>query len=83
MPHDPQEELTLAAAARELGMTRQNLSHAVKQGQIPARRVSGTVVLVKRADVLAYAAQPKHRGGRGKKSPPRPDAAAPSGEQPG
>jgi hypothetical protein len=68
MQHDPQEELTLAAAAREIGTTRQNLSHAVKRGLLPARRVAETVVLVTRGDVLAYAAAPKNRGGRGRKT---------------
>lgn len=60
----PDEELTLAQAARELGLTRQTLSHAVKVGTLPHRRISDTVVLVRRCDAQRYAAQPKHRGGR-------------------
>lgn len=70
MNQDPNEELTLAAAAREIGYTRQNLSHAVQTGMLPHRRIAGTVVLVKRADALAYKDQPKNQGGRGRKTQP-------------
>lgn len=56
--------LTTAQAAELLGMDRSAVLRAIRQGRLPATRYGPRVVLVKRDDVDAYRAMPRHAGGR-------------------
>jgi excisionase family DNA binding protein len=62
---DRAELLTIPQAAALLGMHRAAAFRAVQAGRLPAVRVGGVWVL-RRADVEAYRAAPKHAGGRPK-----------------
>ena len=75
--------MSTADAAALLGCTRQHLAALIRAGRLPAQRLSPRVLLVRRADVEAYAQRQFPRGWkRGRKRKATPTAAiasAPAG----
>ncbi len=66
-PGYDQDELTGGDAAELLGLSRQRVNKLAHEGKIPARHVAGRFWLFKRADVEAFKAKAKSKGGRPKK----------------
>ena len=50
------EELTMIDAAALIGVTDSALRRAIQRGRLAARRIGARVLVVRREDVLAYAA---------------------------
>ncbi len=59
-----EEELTGGQAAQLLRVSRQHINRLAHEGKIPARRVANRYWIFRRADVEAYGALPKDKGGR-------------------
>lgn len=62
------DELTGGEAARLLGVSRQQVNRLAHAGKLPARHVAGRFWIFRRADIEAYKAQEKSKGGRPKKA---------------
>lgn len=54
------ELLTVAQAARALGVNRWRVHQLIRAGRLPAERL-GSVLVVRRTDVLAYQPRPPGR----------------------
>lgn len=61
------DELTGGETARLLGVSRQHVNRLAHAGKLPARHVAGRFWIFRRADVEAYKAKDKSKGGRPKK----------------
>jgi excisionase family DNA binding protein len=62
------ELLTVANAAKELGMATGSLHTAIRQGRIPVVKLGPNTTLIRREDIEAYKATPKGSGGRPRKA---------------
>ncbi|HEX6291259.1 MAG TPA: helix-turn-helix domain-containing protein [Herpetosiphonaceae bacterium] len=69
--HPTDDDLTGGAAARLLGVTRQQVNRLAHEGKLPARQIAGRYWVFKRADVEAYKMKEKSKGGRPKKGESR------------
>jgi excisionase family DNA binding protein len=59
--------LTVAQAAKELGMDVSSVHRAIRDRRLPATKLGPNATMIKREDVEAYKATPKHGGGRPRK----------------
>lgn len=62
---EDEELLTAAEAARVLGLSRQRVTHLAHEGRI-GRQVANRFYVFTRAELEAYRAGPKNKGGRPK-----------------
>jgi len=70
------DELTSGEAAELLGVSRQRVNQLAQDGKLPARHVAGRYWVLTRADVEAFKAKAKSKGGRPKKRVVNHDAHA-------
>ena len=67
-----QDLITVAAAAKELGLTPSGIRNAIMYGTLTPVRVDGRTNMIPRAEVERYRAEHLGRRGRRKQRPARP-----------